>query len=458
MGHTLLDMILSTTSDQINAQGGLTLVGKALERGCELTSLIQNLSPPPASNTKFSDCDILKVAIGLLTQGRTHFSDAELFRQESSQVMTHSLGLTAQPSEATFRQRFEKLAKEKPVRKALQQANENLLKTVKPTTIKVGERNYIPNDIDVTPMNNAGSNREHVSYTYKGFDGYAPIMSNLGAEGYLLHHELRPGSQHCQKGTPAFLEENFRLLSKLELKDQVLVRMDSGNDSADTIQILRQSGHAFLVKRNIRQECKVKWLGHAKSQGAPDETPREGKEIYYGTMEHYCPGGEKSTQSSLPCVYKVTERSIDREGNKLLIHDIAVELYWTNLGESPQEVIDLYHDHGTSEQFHSEIKSDMGIERFPSKHFEVNALFLQLGAIAYNILRVIDSRVMECVEGWPSYYRKKGLKQTRRRVGSVIRDFILVAAKVVKHSGRIRIKLASGWPWTKTLLKVAKAL
>ena len=36
--------------------------------------------------------------------------------------------------------------------------------------------------------------------------------------------------------------------------------------------------------------------------------------------------------------------------------DIELETYWTNLPISDQEIIDLYHAHGESEQYHSEIK------------------------------------------------------------------------------------------------------
>jgi hypothetical protein len=52
-----------------------------------------------------------------------------------------------------------------------------------------------------------------------------------------------------------------------------------------------------------------------------------------------------------------------------------VETYWTNLGESAADIIALYHDHGTSEQYHSELKSDLNLERFPSQSFAVNTLF-----------------------------------------------------------------------------------
>ena len=49
----------------------------------------------------------------------------------------------------------------------------------------------------------------------------------------------------------------------------------------------------------------------------------------------------------------------------------------------------LYQDHGTSEQFHSEFKTDLDIERLPSGKFDTNDLVLAFGVFAYNILRFI---------------------------------------------------------------------
>ena len=42
--------------------------------------------------------------------------------------------------------------------------------------------------------------------TYNGVDGYTPMAAYLGQEGYGLKLELRAGSQHCQNGTPQFLQ------------------------------------------------------------------------------------------------------------------------------------------------------------------------------------------------------------------------------------------------------------
>jgi hypothetical protein len=64
----------------------------------------------------------------------------------------------------------------------------------------------MPLDCDVTPFDNSRTKKEGVSRTYKGVDGYAPMAAYVGQEGYCLELELREGSQHCQKGTPAFLQ------------------------------------------------------------------------------------------------------------------------------------------------------------------------------------------------------------------------------------------------------------
>jgi hypothetical protein len=120
--------------------------------------------------------------------------------------------------------------------------------------------------------------------------------------------------------------------------------------------------------------------------------PREGKWEYTGDLEAKPPGIDKNIRM----IFKVIKRTILSDGQMLIIPDIEVETYWTSLIDAtPEKVIDLYHQHGTSEQFHSELKTDMDIERFPSGYFKTNALILELGMIAYNILRIIGQESLK---------------------------------------------------------------
>ena len=85
---------------------------------------------------------------------------------------------------------------------------------------------YVPVDIDVTPFDNSKTKKQGVSRTYKGCDGYAPIMAYIGTEGYLVNCELREGKQHCQKHTPEFLRETIRMCREIT-DEPLLIRLDS---------------------------------------------------------------------------------------------------------------------------------------------------------------------------------------------------------------------------------------
>lgn len=71
-------------------------------------------------------------------------------------------------------------------------------------------------------------------------------------------------------------------------------------------------------------------------------------------------------------IVRVIERTIDKKGQPLLAPDIEIEGGWTRLTEAPEKVIERYQDHGTHEQFHSEIKIDLDLERLPSGKFDTN--------------------------------------------------------------------------------------
>ena len=88
-------------------------------------------------------------------------------------------------------------------------------------------------------------------------------------------------------------------------------------------------------------------------------------------------------------VIRLSERTVDKHGQALLIPDIELEGWWTSLDIAETLVIKLYADHGTSEQFHSEFKTDLDIEQLPSGKFATNALVLAISALVYNILRWI---------------------------------------------------------------------
>lgn len=216
-------------------------------------------------------------------------------------------------------------------------------------------------------------------------------MAYLGAEGYLVNTQLREGSQHCQKDTPAFLRQTLRLCKEIT-NAPLLIRLDSGNDVAENVGILLETGAYYVIKCNLRRENQYEWADKIRSWCVNKTKVRQGKTLYIGStfndISYVTEDGEHKTVCNR-IVYEMIERTEIADGQILLEPDIELKMYWTNLGQSDQAIIDLYHAHGECEQFHSEIKTDMGVERLPSGKFDTNELVVELTVIANNVLRLL---------------------------------------------------------------------
>jgi len=410
----------------INTHGGLPLVG----------SLLSNITLPMSfqngRSNKVSDSDYIFSMLGLLSVGKSSFADISSYK--NNRMFTHCLDLDKLPSEESLRQNLNRLAGHSTTFTAVSNLNSSLLKTMEYSAIPCKTGNYFPLDLDVTPLENSKSKKEGVSCTYKLFDGFAPMMAYLGRIGYLVDSEFREGKQHCQKGTAAFLESAITISnSLLPEESKILIRMDGGNDAGENIEVMFNSGSYWIVKRNLRKEPKSYWLEIAQSMG--ELVSDDGIErVYRGVVSHIDAKCEGEGVAS-DIVFEVIETYATDNGQMKMLIDIAVDTYWTNLPETPEIVIDLYHDHGTSEQFHSEFKTDMGVERLPSGSFKTNKLVFQLAMVAYNILRRIS---IDIVEFAPERVKSKGVK--RRRIKTVLRDIINSGCQFIKKAGTVTIR------------------
>ncbi len=131
-------------------------------------------------------------------------------------------------------------------------------------------------------------------------------------------------------------------------------------------------------------------------------------------------------------VYHLTERTIDKHGVVLLLPEYVLEGWTTTLPERLEaaDIIALYCDHTTHEQFHSEFKIDMDLERLPSGKFDTNYLVCQLAAVAMNLLRLIGQNTLHEPDA-PVRHAAK-----RRRIKTVMQEIMLKTARMIKHAGR----------------------
>lgn len=426
------------STENLTAHAGLALVGQLLSQ-TDLSQRLKRTTMGATGQPDISNADVVRSYLGLLCLGTNDFDHIEIHRKDS--VFKKMLGIKTVPSAPTLRQRLEMAPNHWNA--VIQEAAIDLL-AQQSIPLKPCWGRHLALDADVSPFDNSGSHKEKVSRTYKGFDGYSPMFGYLGGyEGLCLGVELRAGKDHCQNGTPAFLRTVLARARQLT-NQPLLVRLDAGNDAADNITVCREAGADFIIKRNLRKEDPRTYLTIAQTDSEAHITrPRAGKTVYRGVID-------KSPSNDTPryLVYAVTMCTSDAKGQLYLIPDIEVDTWWTSLKVDAETVIELYHEHGTCEQFHAEFKTDLDAERLPSGKFEVNALVLSLTMLTFNLLRVIGQKSLEVEDNpLPS-------EVWRRRLATVIKTLITIPCRLVYHARYWKLHFGKYCPFFHTFRRL----
>lgn len=428
----------------LTTHAGLASVG-ALLAHTNLTKRLNLTTVKGMEHPVHPHGDVMKSYLGLLCQGKSDFDHIEPFRKDT--VFKTCLDLRKVPSSPTLRQRLDAAAQtiDANWNEILLQESADLIRNVHAplSGFHLGEETWIPLDIDVSPFDNSGTKKEGVALTYKGTFGYAPIFAYLGREGYGINTELREGSTHSQHHGCDFLSESLDYARRITSK-KLLVRMDAAYDSLDNLQVCHARPDVdYIIKVNLRQTPKESWLRIAEDLGMKCEQ-RPGKIDYIGSITFK----EKGFDRPLRQVFQVTVRTIDRDGQLLLFPDIQVSVYWTSLMCAPWRVIELYRDHGTSEQFHSELKTDLDLERLPAGKFDTNNLVLHAGIFAYNLLRIMGQ---ESLREDDAPIRNN---VQRRRIRTVIQNIVYMAARVSRHARQTIFNFGKYSPWFHTARRI----
>ncbi len=139
---------------------------------------------------------------------------------------------------------------------------------------------------------------------------------------------------------------------------------------------------------------------------------------------------DNKTEYVVQRVMRLVERTADRDTSCCSNRTMS----WKAGGpadEAPEAVIKRYQAHATHEQFHSEIKTDLDLERLPSGKFATNDLILHLAQLAYNILRLMGQLGMTG-ELSPVRHPAK-----RRRLRTVLQELVHRAALVIHKARQI---------------------
>lgn len=433
-----VEFVVKKLPYDLSSHGGLALVGRLFKR-INLSAMIDPQYPVRTERGGIANSDILKCYLGLLTLGKNDFEAVQGFR---SQRFAHqALGLRAVPSSATLRQRFDAMGTEwSELADRINRAVLGLHINSAPIDFGALSTGHLPLDIDTFVMEQSDTAKEGVSHTYAGVDGYCPIALYLGTRGYCLELDLRTGSQHSACESEYNIERALATACAVSAAP-LLLRADSGFCSQHLVT--QTLGQAARLARQV--DLLIKW----NPRTAPVEAIAKQRDTDTTTVWTQLRAGKREclwqealsaievadtqgvmTHRALRRVYRLTERSIDKRGNALLLPEYVLEGWTTTLGPQVgnEEVIALYRDHATHEQFHAEFKTDMDLRRLPSGKFATNHLVCSLAAVAMNLLRIVGQHTLHESD---SPLRKAAL---RRRIKTVMQEMMFKAARIISHA------------------------
>ena len=468
-----MQIFFRQSGEDYSSLGGLLLANKLTE-GLPIfqKNCYQSINQKRRNSIDYNSC--VKGIFGLQCLGEPIFASIERFNRDT---LFRDLITGGWISQETFRQKLNVVANKIDYTDLIDRSVINLLrfKIIKKTWF--GGREYYTLDMDVTPFINEGVKKEGISCTYKKKEGFAPMMAYIGE--FAIAFELRPGNQHSEKGAIDFLSRCISITDRLGIaRNEILLRVDSAHDCNDFLQHCIKLGINFVIKRNIRNKKSFLHdeMPRIKLGFMPEETSDPNIFVYRAVDK-----GKKIynvQDDNLNIVYEFSEKLIT--GNNIQLDfnfdrdsdifgrepwfEYDVDSYLTNikiydnssnecLDQSKYciECVDIYHDHATSEQYHSEIKSGMNMELLPSKYFKTNDFILKLCVISFNVLRLIGNMTLD-IDSSFQHHNKECI--SRINVRTVINSIINVACRIVKHARKIIVKFGRNFYLYRTFEKL----
>jgi len=102
-------------------------------------------------------------------------------------------------------------------------------------------------DMDSTICEVHGKKKQGAGYGYTKVLGYHPLLATSASTGEVLHARMRKGAANTQRGVKRFVEELVARCRRAGATGEIVLRMDSGFWSKDTISLCERLGVRYVM-------------------------------------------------------------------------------------------------------------------------------------------------------------------------------------------------------------------
>jgi hypothetical protein len=393
----MLPIKLEKSRERLTSLSGL-LVLEELARALGVWEEVDRVLEGPKSGRGYRPREFVQVLVWMLHGGGRRLEDLRELGAE--QEVLGELGLKAVPDAGTVGDWLRRQGKDAV--KGIDRLSRRLAQ--RGLEAEAGE---VTLDVDATQIE---AEKQEAEWTYQKVKGYMPLLGY--AHGICVGQEFRPGNMSPGAGVLEFARECEAVLPAGR---KVYFRSDSAAYQAAVINHYSQPGRSFsitadldvAVKREIQNLPETAWQVYRTADGmATDRQIAETVHTLNDTDQAF----------RLIVLRWLNPQPNLFESNRYCYHAVA-----TNRKEAASEVIWRHNQRGQCENWHKELKLDLGMEQMPCGQWEANALYFAIGVLAYNLAQLLKRQVL------PEAYRRVTVSTLRWKV-------YRLAGKLVRHA------------------------
>jgi len=302
-------------------------------------------------------------------------------------------------------------------------------------------------DLDATLVT-AHSEKEGAKGNFKGGFGYHPLGAWLDNTNEALAALLRPGNAGSNTATDHLTVVDWALsqLPDRWRSKKVLIRADGAGYSHALITALSQRGLDFSVGYPITEAVRdairlaPKWAWQAANNA--DGGLREHADVIEVTglldlsrWTNTCPGMRVIVRRELPHPGATLDAFEIRDGYRY-------QAFTTNTPSGQLAFLEARHRAHARVEDRIRTGKDTGLGHLPSRHQNINEVWVELALIAADLLALTQSMLLTTE---PELQRAEP-KTLRYRL-------LHTAARITRGQRKVFLRLAQHWPWALALAK-----
>jgi len=413
MTQTILNFKLDSTDEKLTPRSGVIILGEFL-KGIGLEQLCNINLPKPLNHRGYNPFEYIFSLVLMLNGGGRVLEDIKEIKQDVA--LKQSLNIENIPTASAIIKWLKKVGLIGVY--GLEKINKIFLNRY---LKKINKKDLIL-DIDASVIE---SHKSTANYTYKKVPGYTPMIGHIN-NGYIINAEFRDGNIAPSDTNLEFIKKCIKQLPNN--KKIKYIRADSASYQAKIFNHCEDNNIKFVISAPLDESIKYnidnipndKWEKLSESEEIAEfiHTMNNTNNAFRVIVT------KKTITPMLPHIedYLTTEQKHAIE--KTYYHCIATND--NNL--TPQEIVKFYRQRGeTSENKIKELKNGFNLDYLPTSNFISNALYFQIGVLAYNLFLLFKTILDKNLQ-------HHTIKTIRYKIYNI-------AGKLITHSREIILKV-----------------